>query len=119
MASPAPAVPKRNGRSAASKATAGGAAEASHVTVVAGDPPMLQLEIKLYSWERGDSEIEVTLPHGSELGDLLEWALPEQRLVICGNLRARIQEELAEVFEVLSEPGDRARQRRPGAAAIR
>jgi hypothetical protein len=38
------------------------------------------------------------------LSDLLDWALPEQRPVICGNLRARIQEELAEVWDVLQEP---------------
>lgn len=79
--------------------------ERSHVRVVAGDPPMLRLEINLYSWERGDSEIEVVLPHGGELSDLLHWALPEQRLVICGNLRARIYEELAEVFTILQEAG--------------
>lgn len=78
--------------------------ERSHVRLVAGDPPMLRLEINLYSWERGDSEIEVVLPHSGELSDLLQWALPEQRLVICGNLRARIHEELAEVFSVLQEP---------------
>ncbi len=77
--------------------------ERSHVKLVAGDPPMLRLEINLYSWERGDSEIEVVLPHGGELSDLLQWALPEQRLVICGNLRARIHEELAEVFSMLQE----------------
>lgn len=79
-------------------------AERSHMTLVAGDPPMFRLEINLYSWERGDSEIEITLPHGGELSDLLQWALPEQRMVICGNLRARVQEELAEVFELLQEP---------------
>jgi hypothetical protein len=79
--------------------------ERSHVRLVAGDPPMLRLEINLYSWERGDSEIDVVLPHGGELSDLLHWALPEQRLVICGNLRARIHEELTEVFKVLQEPG--------------
>ena len=79
-------------------------AERSHVTLVAGDPPMIRLEINLYSWERGDSEIEITLPHGGELSELLQWALPEQRLVICGNLRARVTEELAEVFELLQEP---------------
>ncbi|MDQ1518920.1 MAG: hypothetical protein QOE80_4750 [Actinomycetota bacterium] len=78
--------------------------ERSHVRLVAGDPPMLRLEINLYSWERGDTEIEVVLPHGGELSDLLHWALPEQRLVICGNLRARIHEELAEVFTVLQDP---------------
>ena len=78
-------------------------AERSHVTLLAGDPPMIRLEINLYSWERGDSDIEVTLPHGGELSDLLQWALPEQRLVICGNLQARIQDELAEVFELLQE----------------
>lgn len=78
--------------------------ERSHVKVVAGDPPMLRLEINLYSWERGDSETTVVLPHGGELSDLLHWALPEQRLVICGNLRARIQDELADVFKVLQEP---------------
>lgn len=71
---------------------------------MAGDPPMLRLEINLYSWERGDSEIEVFLPRGGELSDLLQWALPEQRLVICGNLRGRIQEELAEVFGILQQP---------------
>ena len=81
-------------------------AERSHVTVLDGEPPMLRLEINLYSWERGDSEIEVTLPHGGELSDLLQWALPEQRMVICGNLRARIQEELAEVFSILQQPAD-------------
>jgi hypothetical protein len=75
--------------------------ERSHVRLVDGDPPMLRLEINLYSWERGDSDIEVVLPHGGELSDLLHWALPEQRLVICGNLRARIHEELAEVFSLL------------------
>jgi hypothetical protein len=75
--------------------------ERSHVKLVSGDPPMLRLEINLYSWERGDSEIEVVLPHGGELSDLLHWALPEQRLVICGNLRARIHDELAEVFNLL------------------
>jgi len=77
--------------------------EPSRVKVVSGDPPMLRLEINLYSWERGDSEIEVVLPHGGELSDLLHWALPEQRLVICGNLRARIHDELAEVFSILQE----------------
>ena len=77
--------------------------ERSHVRLVVGDPPMLRLEINLYSWERGDSDIEVVLPHGGELSDLLHWALPEQRLVICGNLRARIHEELAEVFNILQE----------------
>ena len=78
--------------------------ERSHVRLVTGDPPMLRLEVNLYSWERGDTDIEVVLPHGGELSDLLHWALPEQRLVICGNLRARIHEELAEVFTVLQEP---------------
>lgn len=119
MRSAVPAVPKGNGRSATAAKDRAGApgTEASHVTVVAGDPPMFQLEIKLYSWERGDSEIEVTLPNGGELGELLEWALPEQRLVICGNLRARIQEELQEVFGVLQEPADHTRQRRLGGAA--
>ena len=78
--------------------------EPSHVKLVAGPPPMLRLEINLYSWERGDSDIEVVLPHGGELSDLLHWALPEQRLVICGNLRARLQEELAEVFNLLQKP---------------
>jgi hypothetical protein len=77
--------------------------ERSHVRLLAGDPPMLRLEINLYSWERGDAEIDVVLPRGSELSDLLQWALPEQRLVICGNLRARIHEELAEVFSILQE----------------
>lgn len=77
--------------------------ERQHVKLVAGDPPMFRLEINLYSWERGDSEIEVVLPHGGELSELLHWALPEQRLVICGNLRARIHEELAEVFNLLQE----------------
>ena len=80
--------------------------ERPHVRLVAGDPPMLRLEINLYSWERGDSDIEVVLPHGGELADLLNWALPEQRLVICGNLRARIHEELAEVFAILQESGN-------------
>src|SRR4051794_28403768 len=47
--------------------------ERSHVKLVAGDPPMLRLEINLYSWERGDSEIEIVLPHGGELSDLLHW----------------------------------------------
>lgn len=119
MRSPAPAGAKGNGRSAATTKDRAGTtgAEASHVTLVAGDPPMFQLEIKLYSWERGDSEIEVTLPNGGELGELLEWALPEQRLVICGNLRTRIQEELQEVFDVLQEPADHTRQRRPRGAA--
>lgn len=79
-------------------------AERSHVRLVSGDPPMLRLEINLYSWERGDSEIEVVLPHGGELAELLDWALPEQRMVICGNLRDRIQEEISEVFEILQEP---------------
>jgi hypothetical protein len=78
-------------------------AERSHVRLVAGDPPMLRLEINLYSWERGDSDIEVVLPHGGELSDLLHWALPEQRLVICGNLRARIHEELGAVFAMLQD----------------
>jgi hypothetical protein len=77
--------------------------ERPSVTLVAGDPPMLKLEINLYSWERGDSEIEITVPNGGELSDLLDWALPEQRLVICGNLRARIQEELAGVWDILQE----------------
>ena len=85
-------------------ATPGTAAERSHVRLVAGDPPMLRLEINLYSWERGDSDIDVVLPHGGELSDLLQWALPEQRLVICGNLKARIHEELGEVFAMLQEP---------------
>ena len=76
----------------------------SHVRVVAGEPPMLRLEINLYSWERGDSDIAIVLPHGGELSELLHWALPEQRLVICGNLRARLQDELTEVFDVLQEP---------------
>lgn len=75
----------------------------SHVKLVAGELPMLRLEINLYSWERGDSEIAVVLPHGGELSDLLHWALPEQRLVICGNLRARLQEELIDVFDILQE----------------
>ena len=65
---------------------------------------MLKLEISLYSWERGDCEIEITVPHGGELSDLLEWALPEQRLVICGTLRTRIPEELAEVWDILQGP---------------
>lgn len=78
--------------------------EYPHIRVLSGDAPMLRLEINLFSWERGDSEIEVSLPHGGELSELLEWALPEQRAVICGNLRVRIAEELAAVFEVLQEP---------------
>lgn len=91
-------MPQHNGDAEAK------APERSHVTLVDGEPPMLRLEINLYSWERGDSEIEIVLPHGGELWDLLHWALPEQRLVICGNLRARIQEELAEVFAILQKP---------------
>lgn len=88
-------------------AGSGAGAERPHVRLVDGDPPMLRLEINLYSWERGDSDIEVVLPHGGELSDLLHWALPEQRLVICGNLRARIQEELAGVFTMLqARPAD-------------
>ncbi|HZQ76299.1 MAG TPA: hypothetical protein VFE55_03145 [Acidimicrobiia bacterium] len=101
-------MPKRNGETAdnevvVEEAPAAPDQERTHVRLVAGDPPMLRLEINLYSWERGDSEIEVVLPHGGELSDLLQWALPEQRLVICGNLRARIHEELAEVFSLLQE----------------
>jgi hypothetical protein len=94
----------RNGEGNGDPRTEVKEAERSHVTLISGEPPMLRLEINLYSWERGDSEIEITLPHGSELSDLLDWALPEQRLVICGNLRARIQEELAEVWDILQEP---------------
>ena len=92
---------KRNGETVDSEVVLD--ASRSHVRLVSGDPPMLRLEINLYSWERGDSQIEVILPHGGELSDLLQWALPEQRLVICGNLRARIYEELAEVFTLLQE----------------
>ncbi len=103
-------VPKRNGEAGDTEVLLEAPrpvpeTERSHVKLVAGDPPMLRLEINLYSWERGDSAIEVVLPHGGELSDLLHWALPEQRLVICGNLRARIHEELAEVFNVLQESG--------------
>jgi len=72
-----------------------------HVRLLNGDPPMLRMAIDLFSWERGDSEIEVILPGGGELSDLLDWALPEQRAVICANLRVRIAEELAAAFEVL------------------
>jgi len=100
-------IPKRNGEAADPEVVVEEPRpepERAHVKLVAGDPPMLRLEINLYSWERGDSEIEVVLPHGGELSDLLQWALPEQRLVICGNLRARIQDELAEVFAMLQEP---------------
>ena len=103
-------MPKRNGETADTEVVLDAAPrpavdpERSHVKLVAGDPPMFRLEINLYSWERGDSEIEVILPHGGELSDLLQWALPEQRMVICGNLRARIHEELAEVFAMLQEP---------------
>jgi hypothetical protein len=101
-------IPKRNGEAGDAEVILDAPRpapdmERSHVRLVAGDPPMLRLEINLYSWERGDSEIEVVLPHGCELSDLLHWALPEQRLVICGNLRARIHEELAEVFAMLQE----------------
>lgn len=96
-------TPERNGESGDTEVVID-APERSHVRLVAGDPPMLRLEINIYSWERGDSDIEVVLPHGGELSDLLHWALPEQRLVICGNLRARIHEELAEVFDILQEP---------------
>ena len=99
-------VPNRNGDNGGTEVVLDAPdppGERSHVRLVAGDPPMLRLEINLYSWERGDSDIEVVLPHGGELSDLLHWALPEQRLVICGNLRARIHEELAEVFSVLQE----------------
>jgi hypothetical protein len=104
-------IPKRNGDAEqhpevlldAPRAAPEGA-DRSHVRLVDGDPPMLRLEINLYSWERGDSEIEVVLPHGGELSDLLQWALPEQRLIICGNLRARIQDELGEVFRILEQP---------------
>jgi hypothetical protein len=71
------------------------------VTLNNGDPAMLRLSIDLFSWERGDSEIELTLPVGGELSDLLTWALPEQRAVICANLRMRVAEELAAAFEVL------------------
>jgi hypothetical protein len=88
------------------EASPGTEAGRSHVRLVDGDPPMLRLEINLHSWERGDSDIDIVLPHGGELSDLLHWALPEQRLVICGNLRARILEELAEVFTMLEEPAD-------------
>jgi hypothetical protein len=103
-------VPKRNGEAGDTEVLLEAPrpvaeTERSHVKLVAGDPPMLRLEINLYSWERGDSEIEIVLPHSGELSDLLHWALPEQRLVICGNLRARIHEELAEVFNVLQESG--------------
>ena len=73
------------------------------VRVNSGDPPMLRMAIDLFSWERGDSEIEVTLPGGGELSDLLAWALPEQRVIICANLRTRIAEELAAAFEVLEK----------------
>jgi len=101
-------MPKRNGENGETEVvidepTRVKESERSHVRLVAGDPPMLRLEINLYSWERGDSDIQVVLPHSGELSDLLHWALPEQRLVICGNLRARIHEELAEVFSVLQE----------------
>ena len=95
-------MPKRNGDSGDTQVEA----PRSHVRLVAGDPPMLRLEINLYSWERGDSDIEIVLPHGGELSDLLHWALPEQRLVICGNLRARIHEELAEVFSILQKSAE-------------
>jgi hypothetical protein len=106
-------MPKRNGDAGDTEVVVDAPptapeAERSHVRLVAGDPPMLRLEINLYSWERGDSDIEVVLPHGGELSDLLHWALPEQRLVICGNLRARIHEELAEVFNVLQESAESA-----------
>lgn len=77
--------------------------EHPHVRVLSGDPPMLRLAIDLFSWERGDSEIEVTLPGGGELADLLGWALPEQRAVICANLRTRVAEELVAAFEVLEK----------------
>src|SRR4051794_28014769 len=93
-------MPDRNGEAGDTDVVLGSAprppdGERSHVRLVAGDPPMLRLEINLYSWERGDAEIEVVLPHGGELSDLLHWALPEQRVVICGNLKARVHEELA------------------------
>lgn len=105
---PTKTVSRNGAKKAADKGTPSRAevldAERSHVTLVSGPPPMLRLEINLYSWERGDSEIEITLSQGGELSDLLHWALPEQRMVICGNLRARVQEELAEVFELLQEP---------------
>lgn len=80
---------------------AGPPAPESHVRLVASDPPLLRLEINVYSWELGDGETQVIVPRRGELADLLRWAPLEQRRVICGNLRARIQQELAEVFAVL------------------
>ena len=102
-------MPKRNGDSGDNEVVLDAPRSAResdrpHVRLVAGDPPMLRLEINLHSWERGDSDIDVVLPHGGELSDLLQWALPEQRLVICGNLRARIHDELAAVFTMLQQP---------------
>lgn len=76
-------------------------ASQSHVRLVAEDPPLLGLKINLYSWERGDCETQVIVARRGELADLLRWAPLEQRRVICGNLRARIQQELAEVFALL------------------
>lgn len=71
------------------------------VTVVDHDPPMLRLEIDVRSWERGDSDTRVIVSRRGELAELLRWAPLEQRRLICGNLRARIQHELGELFAVL------------------
>jgi len=57
--------------------------------------------VPIYSWERADCETQVIVSRRGELADLLRWAPVEQRRVICNNLRARIYQELAEVFAVL------------------
>ena len=62
-------------------------------------PPIVEVTIRLFGWEPGESEIELTLPHDGHLDDAGRSGIA---LRLAG-LRPRIERELADAFRTLPE----------------
>lgn len=69
----------------------------------------VEVTVKLYGWDSGESEVELSIPETSDLGRLLAASSPEEQGMIFARLRRHLAAELADAFAQIEAPREPAR----------
>ena len=68
----------------------------------------VEVTVRLHGWGPGESEVELSIPETSDLGQLLAGASPAEQGLLFARLRRHLVAELADAFNGLESPREPA-----------
>ncbi len=72
------------------------------------ETPPVEVNVKIYGWGSGESEVELSIPETSDLGRLLAGVSPAEQGLVFTRLRRHVVAELVDALSGLESPREPA-----------